>query len=203
MNAGDQSDAILLDRIRDGDETAFDALFQRYLATLQRFAEERLPPGLRRRLSAADVVQEARIVALERCAEFENRGDRSFRNWLMKIVEIRVKRAVRRHVGTEKRAAQRELSRGHRPDTEQFVGNRPSPSQAAIAAELRELAEQAMRALPDHYQEVLRIVRQEELSLREVAERTGRSRDAAKKMYSRAISRFRQEFDRLRGTSDG
>jgi DNA-directed RNA polymerase specialized sigma24 family protein len=48
---------------------------------------------------------------------------------------------------------------------------------------------------------VLRLAREEQLSLREVAERCGRSRESVKKIYARAVAQFAREFDRLQGKS--
>ncbi len=108
---------------------------------------------------------------------------------------------VQRYAGTKKRAVQREVSRGHRPDTANIVGRGPSPSRAAIGAELKELARQAMELLPPDYRTVLHLALEERLRLREVAERMNRSRDAVKKLYGRALGRFKEMFDRLRGES--
>ena len=57
-----------------------------------------------------------------------------------------------------------------------------------------------MASLPPDYREVLRLAREEDLSLREVAERMGRSREAIKKLYGRALLRFKEAFDRLGGS---
>ena len=49
---------------------------------------------------------------------------------------------------------------------------------------------------------VLRLARNEGLSLREVAGQMGRSREAVKKLYGRALERFVEHFERLRGKDD-
>ena len=79
-----------------------------------------------------------------------------------------------------------------------FAGSEPSPSQVAMGEELRELVVRAMGRLPDHYREVLRLTREHMLDLKATAERMGRSHDSVKKLYGRAICRFREELDRLR-----
>jgi RNA polymerase sigma-70 factor (ECF subfamily) len=199
----DVSDEVLIERIKGGDEAAFQALFSRYVRVLERFAERRLPGRLRRRVSVADVLQEAQLVALERILDFEARDDASFRNWLMRIVEFKVKQAVRCHQGAARRAMDREVTRGARTATGHLLGHQPSPSQVAIGAEVEELARKAMDALPDHYREVLRLAREERLPLAEVGERMGRSAEAARKLLGRALSAFTEEFERLQGESPG
>ena len=71
----------------------------------------------------------------------------------------------------------------------------------AVASELAGIAQAALETLPPHYREVLRMAREEQLPMREIAERTSRSREAVKKLYGRALSQFTQEFERLKGES--
>ncbi len=195
------NDQELIARIKAGDEDAYRLLFERYADPLRKRVERWLPAAIQRKVSVSDVMQEARLTAFQRFSHFEDRGDGSFRKWLQRIAENKVRAEVQRYAGTRKRAVQREVSRGHRPDTANVVGQLPSPSQAAIGAELKELARQAMQTLPPDYRAVLRLALEERLRLREVAERMNRSRDAVKKLYGRALCRFKDTFDRLRGES--
>jgi RNA polymerase sigma factor (sigma-70 family) len=75
-------------------------------------------------------------------------------------------------------------------DTGHFVGHVPSPSQMAIAAETKEAARRALDKLPEDYRTVLRLLQEEQLDMDQAAERLGRSREATKKLYGRALSRF-------------
>ncbi|MCZ6571975.1 MAG: sigma-70 family RNA polymerase sigma factor [Planctomycetota bacterium] len=195
------NDQELIARAKAGDEDAYRLLFERYSGPLRKRVERWLPRAIQRKVSVSDVMQEARLTAFQRFSHFEDRGDGSFRKWLQRIAENKVRAEVQRYAGTRKRAVQREVSRGYRPDTANVVGQHPSPSQAAIGAELKELARQAMETLPPDYRAVLRLALEERLRLREVAERMNRSRDAVKKLYGRALCRFKDTFDRLRGES--
>jgi RNA polymerase sigma-70 factor (ECF subfamily) len=193
------TDRDLIDRFRDGDGEALRLLFERYEDLLQARIRRRLPAHLRRKVSVADVMQETRLVAYQRRADFESRGPEGMRNWLLGIADLKARAAVHRHGGIAKRAAGREVSGHLRPETAQLVGHVPSPSQVAIAAELKELARRAMDALPKDYREVLRLAREEQLPLREVAARMGRTREAVKKLHGRALFRFTEVFEQLRG----
>jgi RNA polymerase sigma-70 factor (ECF subfamily) len=199
----DATDEELLELIRNGDDEALAVLFDRYVETLRGYAQRWLPDRLRRRVSVADILQEARMGALERCRDFEQKDPGSVRNWLLRIVEHKVKDAMRRHAGAARRAVDREVSSGGRPDTGQIAGHAPSPSQFAIAAELSLLADRAFESLPPDYREVLRLARAERLSPREIAVRMDRSREAVNKLCARALSRFSREFERLKGESHG
>ena len=60
-----------------------------------------------------------------------------------------------------------------------------------MGEELAHRAQRALERLSDDYRCVLRLVQVEGTNLREVAEVMGRSYEAVKKLYGRAITRFR------------
>lgn len=197
------SDEDLVRRLQAGDDAAFAALMGRFGPLLARHADRQLPAALRRRISVSDVVQEAAVVAYRRCGDFDDRGDGSFRNWLLRIVDLKVREAVRANAGTSKRALGREAHGEGAPDPAAMAGSLPSPSQVAVGAELAEIARAAFESLEPQYQRVFRLARHEGLPLREVAVRMGRSREAVKKLYARALAEFTAVFDRLRGATHG
>jgi DNA-directed RNA polymerase specialized sigma24 family protein len=94
---------VLLVQARQGDERAFEALFERYMARIRRGIARALPGAVHRKISISDVVQEARIVAMRRLGDFEDRGPGSFGAWLSKIVEVKIHEAVRKYKGPAKR----------------------------------------------------------------------------------------------------
>jgi len=192
MGHGGHRDGLIR-RFRAGDEEAFRELFDRHLDALRGRVARDLPVNLRRRVSVSDVLQETRIVAYGRREDFDDRGEGAFRRWLLGIVDNKLKEAIRRH-GARRRAVVREVSRPHRPPTEQVMGGGASPSGIAAFGERVERARAAMAKLPDHYAEVLRLALQEGLALGEVADRIGCSREAAKKLYGRAVRRMRELY---------
>jgi RNA polymerase sigma-70 factor (ECF subfamily) len=187
-------DADLLRRARDGDHAAFQELLSRHGGDLRRFAEARLPAELRRRVSVADVLQEAHVVALDRASGLEVRDESSVRKWLFKIVELKVKEAVRLH-RRAKRSVGREAS-VRSTSVPDVAARQETPSVVVSSAETTAIARAALDALPPHYREVLRLARDDGLRLGDVAARTGRSREAVKKLYARALSQFAVELRR-------
>jgi len=203
VDKGDQfGESELIRRFRAGDEDAFRALLGRSQPALEARIRHCLPSRLRRRIDVSDVLQDSCLVALRRRQDLEDRGGDAFRNWLLGIVEMRTREAVRYHERTAKRSTRREVTESGRPATAQFPSRQPSPSQVAMGGELRAQARDAMATLPDDYREVLRLTREERLGLREVAELMGRSYEATKKLYGRAVVRFRETLRALRGASD-
>ena len=196
------SDESLMARARSGDEDAYRVLFERHKGLLEARVRRVLSDRMLRKLSVADVLQEARLVAFRRCLDFDpDLG--SFRNWLLGIVDRKTQEAVRHYLGAQKRDVRMEITKGDRPHTAAALGKDPSPSQQAIAGELAEFARRALAGLSEDHREVLRLAREEGLVLGEVAKRMGRSREAAKKLYGRALTRFRELFEDLRGGSHG
>jgi DNA-directed RNA polymerase specialized sigma24 family protein len=105
-----------------GDASAFRELLARAEPAVRAQIERRLPAALRRKVAVDDVLQDARLVAFRRIAEFDDRGDGAFAAWLGRIAELKLRESVRRYLGTRKRGAAAEVSRGARPDTEDFRG---------------------------------------------------------------------------------
>ena len=183
-DADEAPDAVLIERVRQGDEDAFRVLFER-------------------KVSVDDVLQESRIVAFRLLPKFEEQGPDAVRRWLRTIARLEVRSAVGRHAGTAKRAVGREVTRAGRRTAADYAGDEPTPSQVAIAGELEEMIERALDALPPDHRTVLRLVLKHRCSLREAAERMGRSREATKKLHARALARFTTELRKLRGESHG
>ena len=192
-------DAELVRRFRAGDETAFRELLDRHGDALTRRVARRLPQRLRRKVAVSDVVQESLLAAFDARGDLRADTERALRAWLVTIADHKVHEAVRRLELAAKRDARREVTHAGRDAAAEVARRQPSPSQIAIGAELHALAQHAMRRLPHDFREILRLARQEHLPLAEAAERMGRSHEATKKLYGRALARFRQEYLRLGG----
>jgi len=199
MASSEETEEALVERACNGDQGALGTLLLRHTGSLRARVAGKLSPALLRKISLADVVQDACVVASQRIAEFEYRGDGSFSRWLGKIADNRALKIVEQYAGTVKRQVAREVSRNDRPDTKHFMGDEPSPSQMAIAGELKAAAAWALKELPDDYREVLRRVQDEDRSFAEVAQRMGRSSDAVRMLYGRALDRFAELLERGRG----
>jgi RNA polymerase sigma-70 factor (ECF subfamily) len=197
----DVDGAELVRRFRAGDESAFRELYDRYGALISRRIERDLPDRLRRKVAVSDVLQESMLQAFDSREDLREGSERAFRSWLLTIADHKILETIRHHEATQKRSAKREVTRAARRETSAYSAKQTSPSQAAVGAELHSLAQHAMRRLPPDYREVLRLAQQEHLTLVEAAERMGRSHEATKKLYGRALTRFREEFERLGGGS--
>ncbi len=188
-------DQILIKQFREGDESALKALFMRHEPRLRGILGQRLPVSMRRKLSVEDILQETWLTAYTRIPEFEARHDGSLKGWLEQIAVFKLREQIRHFRNTAKRGAADEVTRGARPDTVLFAGSGPSPSEAAIGEELRVKVVRAMRELPDDYRMVIELVQVEQMTLRQAGERMGRSREAMKKLYGRALAKLAAALD--------
>ena len=189
----------LIRRFRDGDEEAFQELFEAQEDLLRARINPRMATALKRKVSVQDVLQETRIAAFENRSRFDGRTSTDFRRWILGIVERKIRQVLGSYLGTGKREVGREGSRAQREDTAQAVGAEPSPSEEAISGELARLAKQALEMLSAEQREVIRLFREEGLPLAEVAKRLGRSYEATKKLRQRALFEYTETFKRLRG----
>ena len=193
------TDGELVRRHLAGDEGALRDLLLRHESALRRFVERGLPPAVRRRVAPDDVLQETWIVVARRLREFEDRGEGAFRAWAQAIAALKLREALRHEAGAACRGTDREVTRGARPETGAFAASAPSPSAHAVANELAEAVERAAGKLRPDDREILKLVQTDGLTIEQAAERTGRSREAARKQYERALERFARLVEAQRG----
>lgn len=182
------SDFDLLALARTGDEGAFATLCERHRALAEHRIRRFVNGPLLRKLDVADVFQETMLTAHQRLASFELRSPRGFGAWLAGIAELKAREALRHHVEAERRDIGREIGPGGRPSTGAFAGDGPTPSHVAMQGEEQALLHAAIEALAPDHAAVLRLVVGERLTLSQAAMALGRSYEAAKKLYARALS---------------
>lgn len=192
----DVEENTLIERAQDGDEAAIAALCRRYEDAIRRRIYRRLPQRLRRRISVSDVVQETLITAIQRLREGGWTHDGSFRAWIGKIADNKALQVTRFHLGTAKRAMGAEVSQPDRPDTAAFGGGGESPSDLAMRAESHQQIDSGLSELTEDHRLVINLVHRHGCTLVEAGERMGRSADAARKLYARAIAALAKLLNR-------
>jgi RNA polymerase sigma-70 factor (ECF subfamily) len=191
----------LIQRVQDGDHSAWPALLRPHEPLLRARIRHLIGGRLRRRVSISDILQETLITAHERVSDFDPRSENSLRNWLIAIADRKARRAMQRHVDVSMRSIRRELTRGQRAATHQFRDRAPTPSAVVAADEAKSLARRALAELSEADQQVLRLCREEGLRFPAAAERMGRSYEATKKLYGRALARFSTVLVEIRRAS--
>ena len=184
-----QSEALLSDeptlelvvRARAGDRAAVEALLQRCLPPLKRWAHGRLPAAARAYLDTEDLVQETALHVVRRLDQFEPRHVGAMQAYLRQSVINKIRDEVRkivRHPGSV------EL-----PDD--LESDRTSPLECAIQAETYDRYRQALSRLVSRDREIIVARIEAQWSLGEIAHRFGlRTVDAARMRVTRAVRRL-------------
>jgi RNA polymerase sigma-70 factor, ECF subfamily len=211
MNAVPTSDSGdvsgLLERAAGGDEQALQELFSRYRDRLKRMVRLRLSRRLQGRVDDSDVLQEAYLDVARRLPEYVQQPGLPFFLWLRHLTGLKLVEVHRRHLGTQMRDADREvtLHRGGLPEADsvslaaQLLGKLTTPSQAAIKAERRLYVQEALNSMDPLDREVLALKHFEQLSTSEIAQELGLSKAGAGSRYLRAIKRLRAILEAIPG----
>ena len=91
-----ESTTVLIERARAGDRGARDAVFERYLPRLRRWASGRLPRWARDMADTHDLVQETLLQTFKNIERFEPRGELALQAYLRQAVANRVRDELRR-----------------------------------------------------------------------------------------------------------
>lgn len=188
--AAEPSDEELVRRVCEGDEAAATTLFGRHVDALRAAARARIPAPLRERIRESDVVQETYAAAFRAASRFQDRGEGSFVRWLQGILAKKVAGEVRR-LARLRRDARREvrLVTGVEPPAKNGRSE-PAPDSRAAAEERARVVHVIIEGLPRDQRTVIRLVHFEGLTLAEAGRRLGRSADAARMLYARALDRL-------------
>ena len=188
---------------RQGSVDALGELLESYRNYLLLIANAEVDGELRPKFGASDLVQETFVRAQQGFAAFAGTTEGELQAWLRQILLNHCRNLRQTYRDTQKRDVGRELAldglssiagAGMRPSSGQL-----SPSGCAMASEEAALVAQALSALPDDYQQVVRLRNWENLSFQIIGERLGRSADAARKLWCRAILQLGAEWDVANG----
>ncbi len=182
----DESTIELVTRARSGDRMAVEALMQRCLPSLKRWAHGRLPAGARGHFDTGDLVQDAALHVLGRLHAFEPRHVGAMQAYLRQTVINRIRDEVRRVI--------------RQPVPVELVDDHPSdgtsPLEEAIRAETYQRYRAALTRLSSRDRQLI-VARVEVCwSLHEISDRFGlRTLDAARMAVTRALRRLREQLD--------
>jgi RNA polymerase sigma-70 factor (ECF subfamily) len=191
--------AALLRKADSGDAAAVEELFSRHRCRLRRMVQLRISPILRGRVDASDVIQESFLEAWRRLDDYLKNPTMPFFLWLRFLTRQQLFAIHNRHAGVKARDPRREVAiyDGALPgaSTEalaiQLMGHLPSPSEAAVRAELQLRLQEGLDALDPEEREILVLRHFEQLTSAEAAKEIHISEAAAAKRYLRALRRLK------------
>lgn len=169
--------AVVLERLRRGEEDAATEVYRRFAGRLMAVARERLNPLLRRKADPEDIIQSAYGSFFYHLAD----GEYELRNWsslwgvLLLIVTRRCCRLARRY-NADKRDLHNEVAVAGGDDWSDRIplpGREPSPEDAAVLADL---LDKLLRSLPDDRDREILQLRLQGCTVAEIGERVGYTR---------------------------
>lgn len=186
-----EDDLHLRDRILRGDRRAAETLFERHLDSLYEFVHYRA--GADRGIAEA-VVQDTMLLAYENLAEFEGRS--SLHTWLCGIAKnkLRSYRRKKRPIPLDDLLSQTD------PEIDLIlmgIETQEIPDEILERRETRDLVGAALSSLPPDYRAALVQKYVEELSVAEIARRSGKGSKAAESLLHRARAAFVKVFELL------
>jgi RNA polymerase sigma-70 factor (ECF subfamily) len=167
-------------------------LCRRYLLQV---AGGELDPQLQAKAGASDLVQETFLEAQRIFDRFQGVSSGELRAWLRAILLNKVATHTRRYRATASRQIDQEvgltLGSDHQID---LAGTISTPSSMMVVNERAQALTAAVQRLPDHYRQIVLWRQMENLSFEEMAARLGRSVEAIRKLWWRAIQQLQQEL---------
>jgi RNA polymerase sigma factor CnrH len=183
--SGEEADADLVLRARDGDDQAFSALMRRHKAPVYGFVR-RYVGGV-----AVDVVQETFVAAWKALGRFDDR--RSFAVWLRAIALNKCRDRARRQIV-------RRLILGETDDQSAEARSQPDPAldgEADLASRQRAaLVQDAINRLPTKLKEPLLLTYFDELSQQQAAAVLGVTVKTVETRVYRARQKLAELLDR-------
>jgi RNA polymerase sigma-70 factor (ECF subfamily) len=198
MTESPQDAADLLAAARTGSPEALGRALETCRRYLLLVAERQLDPALQAKGGASDLVQETFLEAQRDFGRFQGTTEAELLAWLRQLLLNNLGNFARRYRDTAKRAVGREVAlpgEGSSAGGGGVAGSGPTPSGLAMAQEQAEALQRALARLPDDYRQVLELRFQQQKSFEEIGRLLDRSPDAARKLWSRALQRLRQEWE--------
>lgn len=184
---------------RAGSREALGEILESCRNYLLLIAEKELGPGLRAKGGASDLVQETFLDAQRDFDHFHGTCEEELLAWLRRLLANNLTNFARRFRGTGKRQIGREVpldvGTATQPRGERFPGPTPTPGDQLIAQEQAQAVWQALDRLPPDYREVLLLRCRDGHSFDEIGRRTNRSRNAAQKLWARALERLHLDLE--------
>jgi RNA polymerase sigma-70 factor (ECF subfamily) len=182
---------------RDGSSEAMGKLAEACRGYLLLVANGELNPRLRGKVGASDIVQETLLRAQQGIGAFRGEGEEQLLAWLRRILLNLLGNVQRDFYETQRRELSRETSLDDFDSTARplaIVTNGHTPRSAALATEEAMLLRRALLRLPEEYREVVVLRNWERQTFDEIGVRLGRSSEAVRKLWSRALCRLEQEL---------
>jgi RNA polymerase sigma-70 factor (ECF subfamily) len=187
-----------IEAARRGSTSALGNLLEVCRPYLLLVANQQVAPDLQAKVGGSDLVQQTFLEAQHDFDQFRGNSEAELLAWLRQILINNAGAVSRQFRETDKREVGREVSLSDTPHAEVLNNIRDlgdSPSAWAIANEQDHALKAALNRLPEDYRQVIQWHNYERLTFEEVGRRLGRSPEAARKLWTRALDRLQQLLD--------
>jgi RNA polymerase sigma-70 factor (ECF subfamily) len=175
----------LLRAARQGEGAAFWQLAEAYRPYLRAVAARVL--GGRLPSDGSDIVSHGLGVACERLAQFQGQQPAAFLGWLAAIVRNRALRSLRQ-------AGRLQPLPAGSSDEDELPDDGSAPDEQASRREQAARLWAALQRLAEDDRTVIDLRNFQELPFPEVARRMGRSAEAVRQLWTRAVRRLREQL---------
>jgi RNA polymerase sigma-70 factor (ECF subfamily) len=192
--------AELIPKARAGSPQALGAVLEACRLYLLGIADRELAGPLRAKGSASDLVQETFLEAQCDFVRFRGQTEAELLAWLRQMLLNNLGNFARRYRETDKRRIDREIpiqgsDSAASMVTPQVASATPTPSRQMIAEEETVTLRAALERLPEDYRRVLTLRYLEERRFDEIATMMGRTSNAVRLLWARAVERMQEEMD--------
>jgi RNA polymerase sigma-70 factor (ECF subfamily) len=179
--------SFLLAKVAEGNRDALGdvlELFQKYLHSI---ARREIAGDLQSKGGASDLVQETFLDAQQSIESFKGRSEPEFLAWLRTLMLHNLSNFHRRYRSTARRSVAREVSGA----SNYLAVSETSPAGAAEQQDQLQLLSDLIQQLPTDHNRVLKLW-YEEKSFEEIGGLMGRSTNAARMLWMRAVQRLQE-----------
>jgi RNA polymerase sigma-70 factor (ECF subfamily) len=188
----------LIQAAQAGSAEALGQLLEGCRAYLLLVANRHLDADLQAKGGASDLVQETFLEAQNDFPRFQGRTHQDLLSWLRGILRHNLADFRRRYrdrgarrIGQERPLDASELTALR----EELVADTPAPADRAATAEETEAVRLAVARLPEDYRRVIVLRHQDGRSFHDIAREMGRTPEAVRKLWFRAVERLREEIN--------
>jgi RNA polymerase sigma-70 factor (ECF subfamily) len=182
---------------RAGSSEALGRALEACRGYLLKIARRQLDRELKAKAGASDLLQETFLEAQRDFVTFHGQTEREWLAWLRQLLLHNLANFTRSfHTAKREIDCETPLHKKGLSTHVQFglATPEPSPMDQAVANEEADRIHQVLRRVPKDYRQVILLRYQEDRSFAEISQRIGRSENAVRKLFVRAIDKVCQEL---------
>jgi RNA polymerase sigma-70 factor (ECF subfamily) len=184
--------ALQIRLAREGQADALSALLEAYRNYLRILAATCIDRDVRGKADASDIVQDALLKAHQNFHQFRGATEQEWMMWVRRILVNTLNDLHRKFTPAGRRVSRERSLESSLDQSSLMLRNLvaapgPSPSQEAQKREMSVVLADALAEVDPEYREVVILRTLQELAWGDVGERIGKSPDAARMLWTRAM----------------